>query len=184
MNWRKSSYSSGNGGECVEVASPAGAVAVRDTRQNGTGPVLVFTPAAWRRFAGQLKRSLASGLRPHRSGGGARSLRPVNTNQVTSQVMSAGAAAVGRIEGGTCRPRAGRMPDGRARARPVRHLWSGTSVPDGHLADPHDDQDHRDRQVRAQDGQADLAAGAHDRLGQHVQRRHPPGLAVTAVYLD
>ncbi len=62
MNWRKSSYSSGNGGECVEVASPEGAVAVRDTRQNGTGPVLRFTPAAWHRFAGQVKRSLASDL--------------------------------------------------------------------------------------------------------------------------
>jgi hypothetical protein len=57
MTWRKSSYSSGNGGECVEVASPAGTVAVRDTRQNDVGPVLRFTPAAWRRFADQLKRS-------------------------------------------------------------------------------------------------------------------------------
>ena len=60
MNWRTSSYSSGNGGECVEVASPEGAVAVRDTKQNGTGPVLRFSPGAWRRFAGQVKRSLAS----------------------------------------------------------------------------------------------------------------------------
>jgi hypothetical protein len=56
MTWRKSSYSSGNGGECVEVASPAGAVAVRDTKQNETGPVLEFTSAAWRRFADELKR--------------------------------------------------------------------------------------------------------------------------------
>jgi hypothetical protein len=55
MNWRRSSYSSGNGGECVEVASVADAVAVRDTKQSGTGPVLRFTPAAWRRFAGQVK---------------------------------------------------------------------------------------------------------------------------------
>lgn len=38
MNWWTSSYSSGNGGECVEVASLKGAVAVRDTKQNGTGP--------------------------------------------------------------------------------------------------------------------------------------------------
>lgn len=60
MNWRTSSYSSGNGGECVEVASPEGAVAVRDTKQDGTGPVLRFSPGAWRRFAGQVKRSLAS----------------------------------------------------------------------------------------------------------------------------
>lgn len=60
MNWRKSSYSSGNGGECIEVASPSGTVAVRDTKQDDTGPVLRFTPAAWRRFADQVKRPLAS----------------------------------------------------------------------------------------------------------------------------
>ena len=57
MTWRKSSYSSGNGGECVEVASPAGAVAVRDTKQNGSGPELRFAPAAWRKFADRLTRS-------------------------------------------------------------------------------------------------------------------------------
>lgn len=57
MNWRKSSYSSDNGGECVEVASSDDAVAVRDTRQSGTGPVLRFTPAAWHRFARQVKRA-------------------------------------------------------------------------------------------------------------------------------
>ena len=60
MNWRKSSYSSGNGGECIEVASPEGADAVRDTKQADTGPVLRFTPAAWRRFADQVKRSLGT----------------------------------------------------------------------------------------------------------------------------
>ena len=57
MNWRKSSYSSGNGGECVEVASPTGVVAVRDTKQDGSDLVLRFTPAAWRGFAGQVKLS-------------------------------------------------------------------------------------------------------------------------------
>jgi uncharacterized protein DUF397 len=61
MMWHKSSYSSDNGGECVEVASPADVVAVRDTKQSGTGPVLRFTPAAWRRFAGQVKRSASNG---------------------------------------------------------------------------------------------------------------------------
>jgi hypothetical protein len=59
MTWRTSSYSSGNGGECVEVASPEGTVAVRDTKQEGAGPVLRFAPAAWRRFADEVKRSLA-----------------------------------------------------------------------------------------------------------------------------
>jgi hypothetical protein len=30
-------------------------IAVRDTRQDGTGPVLMFSPATWRDFAGQIK---------------------------------------------------------------------------------------------------------------------------------
>jgi hypothetical protein len=47
-NWRKSSYSGSNGGECVEVAAD-GAVLVRDTN-NRTGPVLTFTVDAWRSF--------------------------------------------------------------------------------------------------------------------------------------
>lgn len=56
--WRKSSYS-GNGGDCVEVGEARRGVLARDTKQNGAGPVLRFTPAAWRRFADQVKRSLA-----------------------------------------------------------------------------------------------------------------------------
>jgi uncharacterized protein DUF397 len=53
--WRKSSYSSANGGNCVEVARdmPA-AVAVRDSK-DPEGPKLAFTPAAWREFTGLLK---------------------------------------------------------------------------------------------------------------------------------
>jgi hypothetical protein len=47
-NWRKSSYSGSNGGECVEVAS-LGAVLVRDTT-DGNGPVVTFTADAWRAF--------------------------------------------------------------------------------------------------------------------------------------
>lgn len=46
-NWRKSSYSSGQGGECVEVASSPGHVAVRDTKDNGNGPVLRVSSADW-----------------------------------------------------------------------------------------------------------------------------------------
>jgi hypothetical protein len=59
IRWRKSAYSSGNGGNCIEVAA-TDRVLVRDTKQDGTGPVLRFTPAAWRRFMGQVKRSLAA----------------------------------------------------------------------------------------------------------------------------
>ena len=58
MNWRKSMYSSGNGGECVEVAGQANRVLVRDTKDR-SGPVLRFAPDAWRRFADRVKRSLA-----------------------------------------------------------------------------------------------------------------------------
>jgi hypothetical protein len=48
--WRKSSYSGGNGGDCVQVGSGPDAVLVRDTRQANTGPVLAFSPKAWQRF--------------------------------------------------------------------------------------------------------------------------------------
>ncbi len=55
--WRKSSYSGNGGTDCVEVGAPAHAdrVLVRDTKDRG-GPVLPFSPAAWRRFAAQVKR--------------------------------------------------------------------------------------------------------------------------------
>jgi hypothetical protein len=54
--WRKSSYSGANGGNCLEVASPPGAVAVRDSKDGNDGPVLRFTPAVWRTFAERTKR--------------------------------------------------------------------------------------------------------------------------------
>ncbi|MEG3636420.1 DUF397 domain-containing protein [Micromonospora palythoicola] len=48
--WRKSSRSNQNGGACVEVADNLpGLVAVRDSK-DPAGPVLAFTPAAWRAF--------------------------------------------------------------------------------------------------------------------------------------
>jgi hypothetical protein len=54
LNWRKASYSSNGGGECVEVADHADRVLVRDT-QARSGPVLCFSPDVWRGFTGQLK---------------------------------------------------------------------------------------------------------------------------------
>lgn len=56
LNWRKASYSASNGGGCVEVAGHDSRVLVRDTQDRG-GPVLTFPPAAWRKFAGQVKRT-------------------------------------------------------------------------------------------------------------------------------
>ncbi|MGH3201402.1 MAG: DUF397 domain-containing protein [Streptosporangiaceae bacterium] len=57
--WRKSTYSSNGGASCIEVGQATQIIAVRDTKQHGRGPVLRVTAAAWRRFADQVKRSLA-----------------------------------------------------------------------------------------------------------------------------
>jgi hypothetical protein len=53
LNWRKSSYSGNNGGQCVEVAVH-GAVLVRDSK-NPHGPVLEITTEMWRMFVRYLK---------------------------------------------------------------------------------------------------------------------------------
>lgn len=47
--WRKSTYSDGNGGDCVEVASAARVVLVRDTKHRDAA-VLSIPADAWRRF--------------------------------------------------------------------------------------------------------------------------------------
>lgn len=55
VTWRKSSWSAYNG-NCVAVASlPGGAIAVRDTKDAGRGPVLRFGPEAWGSFVNALK---------------------------------------------------------------------------------------------------------------------------------
>jgi hypothetical protein len=51
--WRKSSYSSGQGGQCVEVTDADG-VAVRDTTDR-QGPMLTFSAGAWKRFTASLR---------------------------------------------------------------------------------------------------------------------------------
>jgi Domain of unknown function (DUF397) len=55
--WRKSTYSDGNGGNCIETASGDGVVLVRDTA-NRDGGTLAFTADTWRAFAAKLKRAL------------------------------------------------------------------------------------------------------------------------------
>ena len=48
--WRKSSRSGSNGGDCVEVASNlAGIVAIRDSK-DPTGPTLILSPGRWISF--------------------------------------------------------------------------------------------------------------------------------------
>lgn len=53
MDWRKASYSNGTG-QCVETASSAGTVAVRDTANRGGG-TLAFSAGAWAAFVAGLK---------------------------------------------------------------------------------------------------------------------------------
>jgi Domain of unknown function (DUF397) len=53
MDWRKSTYSNANGGDCVEVASAEG-MAVRDTTDRD-GVTLQFTAEAWQQFTRRLR---------------------------------------------------------------------------------------------------------------------------------
>jgi Domain of unknown function (DUF397) len=54
MNWRKSSYSGGEG-NCIEVADHDSRVLVRDTKQAGRGPVLSVSPTDWRRLVDRVR---------------------------------------------------------------------------------------------------------------------------------
>ncbi|MFI6371122.1 DUF397 domain-containing protein [Streptomyces sp. NPDC050546] len=54
--WRRSSYSNGSGGDCVEVADgQPGVLPVRDSKASETGPVLLFRTPAWTAFLTSLK---------------------------------------------------------------------------------------------------------------------------------
>ncbi|MFD8148073.1 DUF397 domain-containing protein [Streptomyces sp. NPDC059708] len=56
LYWRKSSYSNGDGGECVEVSGDVpGLIPVRDSKLAGAGPVLAFPPSAWTSFIQDVK---------------------------------------------------------------------------------------------------------------------------------
>ncbi|MEU7040558.1 DUF397 domain-containing protein [Streptomyces varsoviensis] len=52
--WRKSSYSNGSGGACVEVADDLPVVPVRDSKL-AHGPVISFPPEAWAGFVSSVK---------------------------------------------------------------------------------------------------------------------------------
>ncbi|MYS22215.1 protein of unknown function [Streptomyces sp. DvalAA-14] len=49
LHWCKSTHSSNEGPDCVEVAASPGAVHVRDSK-DPAGPRLAFSPAAWTAF--------------------------------------------------------------------------------------------------------------------------------------
>ena len=68
--WRKSSHSNGQGA-CVEVAVLAdGRVALRDSKDAGSGPALLFTPREWAAFTagvadGEFATTATSTTAPH-----------------------------------------------------------------------------------------------------------------------
>lgn len=53
--WRKSSYSSGGGNQCVEVAVMPSAIAIRDSK-NPAGPVHIISRDAFRDLITRIKR--------------------------------------------------------------------------------------------------------------------------------
>ena len=57
--WRKSSYSTNGGQDCVEAASAGGAVLIRDTTDRAHGPVLRFPSRAFADFTTRLRQPAA-----------------------------------------------------------------------------------------------------------------------------
>lgn len=49
LTWFKSSYSDGEGGQCLEVAVTPGTIHVRDSK-HPTAPHLTLSPTAWSAF--------------------------------------------------------------------------------------------------------------------------------------
>ncbi|MFF4020095.1 DUF397 domain-containing protein [Streptomyces sp. NPDC001843] len=49
LNWRKSSYSGGEGGECLEIATDHAAIHIRDSK-TPTAPHLTLSPTTWLAF--------------------------------------------------------------------------------------------------------------------------------------
>jgi len=54
--WIKARKSGTNGGGCVEIRRRDGLVEVRDSKQDGRGPVLAFTPAEFDAFLDGARR--------------------------------------------------------------------------------------------------------------------------------
>ncbi|MBP0458752.1 DUF397 domain-containing protein [Streptomyces montanisoli] len=55
-SWRKSSYSNGAGGDCVEVADLPEVVPVRDSK-NPAGPALLIPNSAWDAFVRHVRQA-------------------------------------------------------------------------------------------------------------------------------
>jgi hypothetical protein len=55
-DWRKSTYSAANGGQCVEVGNVVAGVVVRDTTDRA-GAVLALPAGAWRALLAEVRAS-------------------------------------------------------------------------------------------------------------------------------
>ncbi|NEB95785.1 DUF397 domain-containing protein [Streptomyces bauhiniae] len=56
LSWHRSSYSDGEGGQCVEVAACPATIHVRDSKQNpSTAPALSLPTTAWHAFLGLVR---------------------------------------------------------------------------------------------------------------------------------
>ncbi|MEU5084965.1 MULTISPECIES: DUF397 domain-containing protein [Streptomyces] len=56
VSWQKSSYSGSNGGECLEVAVSPGAVHIRDSKEAPSQDrTLCISPGTWDAFTSSLK---------------------------------------------------------------------------------------------------------------------------------
>ncbi|MCA1226102.1 DUF397 domain-containing protein [Saccharopolyspora sp. 6M] len=53
--WRKSSYSNGSGGVCVEVATVAAGTGIRDSKLGADSPILAFGHDAFAEFLTAVK---------------------------------------------------------------------------------------------------------------------------------
>ncbi|MFJ6011667.1 DUF397 domain-containing protein [Streptomyces sp. NPDC092952] len=52
--WRKSSYSGGANGECLEVSDGHASIPVRDSK-NPTGPAILFPARGWSEFVAAVR---------------------------------------------------------------------------------------------------------------------------------
>ncbi|MFC3575390.1 DUF397 domain-containing protein [Streptomyces yaanensis] len=55
LSWFKSSYSSNEGGNCLEVATTPATIHIRDSK-TPAGPVLTVSPATWSEFLDRVAR--------------------------------------------------------------------------------------------------------------------------------
>lgn len=59
LTWRKSSYSDGEGGQCVEIATCPTTIHIRDSK-NTEGPCLTVAPGTWTAFVTYSARTPAA----------------------------------------------------------------------------------------------------------------------------